>query len=181
MVCGIHYQFPLCLNQENATSCKGDTTARNHCFLTWRKVLFTKHMHCLQSTSTFFKDVEQIFLQVSILYIGCVFPDIQRKVSNYPAHQVCLWCSLHPPAPGSNLVSQVKWAGAAAQHSAREKHRGRADQLQRKTLRPDRAKALTEKQATFHPFPLFTRYLPEVTGDMQDLLVLFLRNLQKVE
>lgn len=34
MVCGIHYQFPLCLNQENTTSCEGDTTARNHCFLT---------------------------------------------------------------------------------------------------------------------------------------------------
>lgn len=77
----------------------------------------------------FLKDLEQLFLQVPILYMGYVFPDIQRKVSNYPAHQVCLWCSPNPPAPGSNLVSQVKGAGAAAQHSAHEKHRGRADQL----------------------------------------------------
>lgn len=112
-------------------------------------------MHCLQNTSTFLKDLTQIFLQVSILYMGYVFPDIQRKVSNYLAHQVCLWCSLHPPAPESNFVSQVKWAGAAAQHSALEKHRGGADQLWGKTLRPDRAKALTEEQATFHSFPLF--------------------------
>lgn len=92
-------------------------------------------MHCLQSTSTFFKDVEQIFLQVSILYIGCVFPDIQRKVSNYPAHQVCLWCSLHPPAPGSHLVSQVQLPSTQHQRSteagpinSKEKHGGQTGQ-----------------------------------------------------
>lgn len=84
-----------------------------------------------------------------------------------------------PASSGSRVPSC--FPGAAAQHSAPEKHRGGADQLQRKTWRPDRAKAVTEKQATIPSFPLFTRYLPEVTGDMRDLLVMFLRNLQIVE
>lgn len=35
------------------------------------------------------------------------------KESNYPTHKVYLWCPLYPRAPGSDSLSQVKWAVAS--------------------------------------------------------------------